>query len=161
MNTAKDLSAKKAEQVLNINRTVNATRAVVFKAWADQELLAQWWGPRGFTNPVCELDARPGGAIHIEMRGPDGTTYPMKGIVHELTWPERLVITSSALEDEKGEPQLEVRNTVLFIGLGDKTKLMLTAAVIKATSAALRAVEGMEAGWNQSLDRLEELLAKT
>ncbi|MGH2375506.1 MAG: SRPBCC family protein, partial [bacterium] len=32
--------------------------------------MAQWWGPRGFTNPVCELDVRPGGAIRIHMRGP-------------------------------------------------------------------------------------------
>jgi uncharacterized protein YndB with AHSA1/START domain len=159
MNTPSDLSAKKAEQVLNISRTMKAARAIVFKAWTDQKQLAQWWGPRGFTNPVCELDARPGGAIHIEMRGPDGTRYPMKGIVHEITWPERLVTISSAFEDEKGEPRLEVRNTVLFVGMGDRTKVMLTAAVIKATAAAAEAVEGMETGWNQSLDRLEEFLA--
>ena len=32
---------------------------------------ARWWGPKGFTNSVCEIDARVGGAIHIHMRSPD------------------------------------------------------------------------------------------
>ena len=25
------------------------------------EHMAQWWGPHHFTNPVCEIDVRPGG----------------------------------------------------------------------------------------------------
>ena len=62
-----------AEHQLRITRVFDAPREVVFKAWTDPQLLAQWWGPKGFTNPVCELDARPGGAIRVHMRGPDGT----------------------------------------------------------------------------------------
>jgi hypothetical protein len=46
--------------------------------WTDPSHLAQWWGPHGFTNPVCEMDVRPGGALRIVMRAPDGTDYPMK-----------------------------------------------------------------------------------
>ena len=34
------------------------------------EALAEWWGPKGFINPVCEIDPRPGGAILIHMRRP-------------------------------------------------------------------------------------------
>jgi len=64
----------KAQASSHITRVVNASRSLVFKAWTDAKDVAQWWGPRGFTNPVCELDVRPGGAIRIHMRGPDGTS---------------------------------------------------------------------------------------
>jgi len=63
---ATDLS----ERMLVITRVFDAPRALVFKAWTDPKRVAQWWGPNGFTNPVCELDV---------MRGPDGTIYPKLG----------------------------------------------------------------------------------
>jgi uncharacterized protein YndB with AHSA1/START domain len=53
---------------LTISRVFDAPRGRVFKAWIDANHMAQWWGPQGFTNPVCELDVRPGGAIRIHMR---------------------------------------------------------------------------------------------
>ena len=46
----------------------------MFKAWTDPKHMAQWWGPHTFTNPVCEMDVRPGGAYRIVMRGPDGAS---------------------------------------------------------------------------------------
>src|ERR1700730_17678211 len=109
-----------AERQLKITRVFDAPREVVFKAWTDPKQLAQWWGPHGFTNPVCELDARPGGAIRIHMRGPDGTVYPMTGVYKEIGEPERLVFTSAAL-DEKGNPLFEVLNTVTFAQQGGHT----------------------------------------
>jgi uncharacterized protein YndB with AHSA1/START domain len=38
-------------------RVFDAPRSLVFKAWTDPELMAKWWGPKDFTNPVCELRA--------------------------------------------------------------------------------------------------------
>ena len=43
-----------AAKELVLTRTFDAPRGLVFKAWTDREHLARWWGPRGFTNPVCE-----------------------------------------------------------------------------------------------------------
>ena len=68
---------------VTLTRLIDAPRALVWAAWTEPEHMAQWWGPHHFTNPRCEFDARPGGAIHIDMRGPDGTVYPMKGEVPE------------------------------------------------------------------------------
>ena len=154
--TSSVLSPDKRDLV--ITRTFDAPRELVFKAWTDPTHVAQWWGPKYFTNPVCELDVRPGGAILIHMRGPDGVVYPMKGVFHEIVEPERLVFTSSAFEDEEGNPQLEALNTVTFAEHEGKTKLTLHAVVVKATPAAKGALQGMEEGWNQSLDRLAEYL---
>src|SRR5680860_496485 len=82
---------------LTITRVFDAPRDLVYKAWTDPALMTRWFGPKDFTNPVCELDVRPGGAILIHMQGPDGTVYPMTGEFQEVVPPERLVFTSSAV----------------------------------------------------------------
>jgi uncharacterized protein YndB with AHSA1/START domain len=140
------------ERELVITRVFDAPRELVFKAWTDPKHVAQWWGPKGFTNPVCELNVRPGGAIRIHMRGPDGTVYPMTGVYQEIVEPERLVFTSAAL-DERGKPLFEVLSTVTFAEQGGKTTLTLQARVVKSTAEAAPYLEGMAQGWTQSLDR--------
>ncbi len=151
---------KSATPALVLSRVFDAPRDLVFKAWTDPRHVPRWWGPNGFTNPVCELDVRPGGAIRIDMRGPDGVVYPMKGVFHEIVEPERLVFTSSAVEDEKGHPQLVVRFTVTFDEHNGKTKLTVRAVVVTSGPAAAGALAGMEQGWTEMLDRLAEELAK-
>jgi uncharacterized protein YndB with AHSA1/START domain len=160
MSTKNDFATESSEREFVITRVFDAPRKLVFKAWTEAQRLAQWWGPHGFTNPVCELDVRPGGAILIHMTGPDGVVYPIRGVFHEIVEPERLVFTTSNFEDEEGNPQLEVLNTVTFAELGDKTKLTLQAVVVKSAPAVAAALAGMEEGWNQSLDRLAEELTK-
>jgi uncharacterized protein YndB with AHSA1/START domain len=140
-------------QGLVLNRVFDAPRELVFKVWTDPKHVARWWGPRGFTNPVCELDLRPGGAILIHMRGPDGVVYPMTGAYQEIARPERLVFTSAAL-DSNGNPMFEVLTTVTFAEESGKTKQILRARVIKKTAQAAPYLAGMEAGWTQSLERL-------
>jgi uncharacterized protein YndB with AHSA1/START domain/pimeloyl-ACP methyl ester carboxylesterase len=139
-----------------ITRTIDAPRELVFEAWTDPKHMAQWWGPRYFTNPVCELDVRPGGAILVHMLGPDGTVYPMKGIFREIVKPERLVFTSGAFEDEDGNPRLESLTTVTFTEFDGKTKLTVHAVVTRAEPGVEGALAGMEEGWSQSLDKLTE-----
>ena len=113
-----------AERVLVIERIFDAPPSLVFKAWTDPKQVAQWWGPKGFTNPVCEMDARPGGALRIVMRAPDGAEHPMTGVFREVVEPERLVFTSMAL-DAAGNPIIDGLTTVTFAEHGGKTKLAL------------------------------------
>ncbi len=142
-----------------ITRVFDAPRELVFKMWTDPKHLAQWWGPKGFTNPVCEMDARPGGALRIVMRGPDGVEYPMTGVFREIAPPERLVFTSVTV-DKDGHPLLEGLTTVTFADEGGKTKLTLRTRAVGLVAQAARMLEGMEAGWTQSIDRLEEHVAR-
>jgi len=156
---AKNSLATRPKQELVLIRVFDAPCSVVFEAWTDPKHVAQWWGPHGFTNPVCEMDVRPGGAIRIHMRGPDGTVYPMTGVYQEIVERERLVFTAAAL-DEKGNPLFEVLNTVTFAEQGGKTTQTLRARVVKKTGGAAPYLDGMEAGWTQSLERLEAYVAK-
>lgn len=142
------------------NRVLLTTPDVAFSAWTDEAQVANWWGPKDFTNPVCELDVRPGGIIRIDMKGADGILYPMQGTFHEVTNPETLVFTSTAFLDEQGNPGLEILNNVTFGDVNGKTKLRLQSDVIKVSPEAEEALKGMEDGWNQSLFKLEEHIAK-
>jgi uncharacterized protein YndB with AHSA1/START domain len=148
-----------AERALVITRVFDAPRELVFKAWTDPTQVAQWWGPKGFTNPVCEVDARPGGAIRILMRAPDGVDHPMTGFFREVVAPERLVFTNVAV-DQAGNPLLEGLTTVTFAAHGGKTKLTVQTRAVGLVAHAARMLEGMEAGWTQSIDRLEAHVAR-
>lgn len=151
------MATEKPKHDLVLTRIFDAPRSLVWKAWTDPKHVAQWWGPQGFTNPVCELDVRPGGAIRIDMRAPDGTVYPMTGIYREIVEPDRLVFTSYAL-DAAGKPMFEVLNTVMFAEQDGKTTLTVQARVINKTAVAERYLAGMEQGWTQSLERLAAIL---
>jgi uncharacterized protein YndB with AHSA1/START domain len=151
------VSGESAAPDMVLTRLLNAPRELVFKVWTDAGELAKWWGPDGFTNPVCEVSARAGGAIRIHMRAPNGTTYPMTGIYQEVVAPERLVFKSAAL-DEHGSPLFDVLNTVTFVKDGLKTRLTVEARVLRMNAAAAPYLKGQEAGWSQSLGRLESLL---
>lgn len=58
------------------SRVLDATRALVYTAWADPDHLKNWWGPAGFTNTFTEFDFRPGGKWTFTMHGPDKGHYP-------------------------------------------------------------------------------------
>jgi uncharacterized protein YndB with AHSA1/START domain len=145
MATRNSPAVRRAEQELVITRVFDSPRELAFKVWTDPKHLAQWWGPNGFTNPVCEVDARRGGAIRIHMRGPDGTVYPMTGVYRKVVEPERLVFASSALDTEKDA----------------KTALTVHSRVVTSTAEAAPYLKGMEEGWTQSLERLGEYLRST
>lgn len=137
-------------------REFDAPRELVFRVWTDPVHLARWWGPAGFTNPVCEFEARPGGRIYIDMTGPDGTVYPMGGEVREIVPPERLVMLCTCCGDDSGVPGIEVLNSITFTEKAGRTVLVVEARVVKADPAMLEALSGMEPGWTQSLERLAE-----
>jgi len=155
---AEDLAKAPRREVV-ITRVFDAPRELVWKAWTDPKHLAQWWGPEGFTNPICEIDIRAGGAMRIVMRGPDGVDYPMGGVFREIVKPERLVFTAFA-EDQEGNPLLEQHTVITFTDLGGKTRLTVNASAVGVAPIAAQYLQGMEAGWTQSIDRLEKLLAK-
>ena len=149
-----------AERELSLTRIFDAPRELVWKMWTDPRHMAQWWGPKGFTSPVCRMDVRRGGAIRIDMRGPDGTIYPMTGTIREIDAPARLVFLAVA-EDRDGNAVLESLTTVTFEQIGEKTRLTVHAEAVGLAAGAAQKLAGMDAGWTQSLERLATLVART
>jgi uncharacterized protein YndB with AHSA1/START domain len=151
-------AAEANEREIVITRLFDALPEVVFEAWTSQEQLAQWWGPEGFTNPVCELDVRVGGDWRIVMRAPDGAMYPCRGVYLEIVAPKRLVFTNIAVDDE-GTPVLDGLTTVTFEEEAGTTKLTLRTRAVALVPGAVEKLAGMGTGWSMSLDRLARELA--
>jgi uncharacterized protein YndB with AHSA1/START domain len=125
----------------------------VYAAFTDAPSLQAWWGPHGFTNPVCEADPRPGGAIRIHMRGHDGTVYPMTGSFVALDPPKRLVTLTQAIGPD-GAVELSLRTLYGFAAYAGKTQFDMQIHILERTEIGKGYLEGMEIGWNQSLERL-------
>ena len=142
-----------AVREITVTRTFAAPRALVFSMFTDAKHLARWWGPHGFTNPVCEADVRPGGKILIHMRAPDGNVHPMGGIFHEIKPHDRIVF-SSFVDMPDGMRVLEGHNTVTFEEQHGRTTVTVHARAEGYVDFTTRMLAGMEAGWSQSLDRL-------
>ena len=147
-----------SEREFIITREFAVPRELVFKAWADAKHLAHWWGPRGFTNPVCEWDVRPGGKIYDVMRAPNGDRYPMGGEFREIVAPERQVFSCGAL-DEKGDLFFEFLHTVTFTERSGKTLLTIQSRVLNMTAGANKYLGSFETGMTASLEKLAEFLA--
>jgi uncharacterized protein YndB with AHSA1/START domain len=174
MNARSSVATAASNREFVISRVLNAPRERVYKAWTDPKLMAQWWGPKEFTNPECTIDARPGGAFRIVMRGPDGTEFPYRGVFREVVPPERLVYTDdcSRMPDEwhdridpnrdkrAPKPSLESVTTVTFEALSDR-RTKLTVRTLFATVAVRDAMIRMQIteGWTESLDKLEAVLS--
>jgi uncharacterized protein YndB with AHSA1/START domain len=155
-----------------ISRTFDAPRELVWKAWTEPQRMAQWWGPNCFTNPVCDLDVRPGGAYRIVMRSPDGVDYPLKGIYRDVVPPKLLVYTvdiSDHPEDWHGllkknlkgnaaDTSKPVLHNVSFEAEGPKTRVTIRQSFASVALRDAFVKMGMEQGWGQSLDRLANAL---
>jgi uncharacterized protein YndB with AHSA1/START domain len=137
-----------------LTRVFDAPRRLVFDAFTKPELLKRWFGPRGWSLVVCEVDLRVGGGFRFVLRSPDGREMGMRGVYREIVPPERSVHMES-FDDYPGESQV----TAVLVEHGGKTTL--TATVSYASREIRDAViqSGMEQGAAESYDKLAELFA--
>jgi uncharacterized protein YndB with AHSA1/START domain len=141
------------ELTLHLERVLPAPRLVVFRAHAEPDLLARWWGPRGFSAPNIEVDLRVGGGYRIAMQPPDGLLFYLSGEFLEVEPPTRLVYTFR-WED----PDPDDREMVVTFSLGDlggSTELHVDQGGF--ATEGRRALH--EQGWTESLDRLQALIS--
>lgn len=147
---------------ITMSRHFNAPRDLVYRAWTDPEQLAKWWGPHGFTNPVCETDPRPGGLWRIDMQAPDGTIYPNMGRYLEVVPPERIVYTDVVDDDATAwgdTPPPSSVQTVTFEDVDGGTKVTVVVRVDSPEARDAMVEMGAIAGWSESMERLDALLA--
>jgi uncharacterized protein YndB with AHSA1/START domain len=144
-------------QPLHISRTFDAPRQTVWDAWTQPEQFKQWFMPAPFSVPDCDLDVRPGGALHIDTKAPDGTIMPVTGTYEAIEEPSKLVMVSSPL-DADGNKLFEVRHTVELSEIGGKTTLNITSEVLSAGPNADQYLQGMKPGLEQAFDQLAKVV---
>lgn len=145
-----------ADREIVLERVFDAPRELVFDVWTSPEHATHWFGPRGFTMTIHEMDARPGGVWRFILHGPDGTDYDNKIVFNEIIRPERLVYSHGT--DDDGPGDFEVTATFASQGKGAKITMRM---LFPTTEARDKTIEfGAVEGANQTMDRLAEYLAK-
>ena len=148
--------------IMVVERVFDAPRDRVFRAWSEAEALSQWFGPKDWTVPFCDVDFRPGGVWHYCMQGPGGEQSWGKSTYEEIIPPERIVYTD-AFSDEQGNvnADLPVTRVVLeFIDEGGKTRIVSRSQFGSREDLQSVLDMGMVEGVSQTLDRLDEYLAR-
>ena len=149
-----------------VTRVFDAPRALVWKAWTDPQYVMQWWGPKGFTAPVCKIDFRVGGKFLCCMKSPDGQEGWNGGEYHEIVLHEKIVY-SLYFADSKGnkvEPEEygieheaidDAHDVVIFEDFGNgQTKLTLMGSEPMESAKN----SGQLEGWVEILDKLAEVV---
>jgi uncharacterized protein YndB with AHSA1/START domain len=141
------------EQIL-ITREFDAPRRLVYRAWTTPELVRRWWSGRRGAMTVADIDLRVGGSWRYVMVAEGGHEVAFHGEYRELV-PDERIVTTEVFEGMPGEGVLDV---VTFREADGRTTLEL---LVECGSRATRDVimqTGMEAGMQEQMDRLEQLV---
>jgi uncharacterized protein YndB with AHSA1/START domain len=139
--------------VLEMRRVLPAPRPVAFAAFRDPARVAQWWGPEGFTIPSVDFSTLTAEAYRIEMQPPEGDPFFVHGVFRTVHPPERLAFTFTW--EPADVDDAETLADLTFEDRGEATEVALWQGDF-LTEARL---ELHRAGWSESFDKLERLLA--
>jgi uncharacterized protein YndB with AHSA1/START domain len=149
-----EITAEPGMPQIIVTREFAAPRDLVFRAYTEPDLLAQWLGPRDLTMTIDRYDVRDGGRYRYIHTAEDGTQYRFRGVFHGDPAPHAIVQTfeyegapghvslvTTTLEDHDGSTV--VRTVSSFASVEDRD------AMIES---------GMERGIRDGGDQLDELL---
>jgi uncharacterized protein YndB with AHSA1/START domain len=140
------------EFALQLERVLSAPRLLVFRMQIEPDLFAQWFGPKRFSATSVDFDVHVGGGYRITLQPPDAESFLVFGEFREIEPPARLAYT---FRYELPDP--DDRDTVVVLSFGDLGET--TSVTVEQGTFATEGRKALhEQGWNDSLDRLEELL---
>ena len=144
------------EREIHVERIFDAPRDRVFELFTDPELIPEWWGPRGTTTIVDEMDVRNGGSWRYVTRNSDGSETAFRGTYREVSPPDRIVQTF----EWEGMPGHVSVDTAVFEDLGERTKLVSSSIFHTTEERDGMLGSGMETGMNETYQRFDELIER-
>jgi len=135
---------------------LDAPRELVFRAYTEPDLVAQWWGPYRYELDIKKFDSRPGGEWRVDHVGKDGSRHGFRGVNHDVVAPERICQTFEYL----GVPGHVALQTATFEALGNKTRLVTQSVFQSVMDRDGMVASGMKEGADESMERLAQLLEK-
>lgn len=160
----KDLENK----TLTIERSFNAPKEKLWKAYADKAWFEKWWGPEGWETTVKEFGFAPGGRIHYCMKCVDERQGEWFGkeswglmVLDEIDEPNRFT-AMDYFTDETGAPNAVMPSqkfTIELVEEGNGTRLITRTVANSAEELEQLVAMGMVDGFSSQLEKLEKLLA--
>src|SRR3984957_3133762 len=144
--------------VIVITRDFDAPCELVWKAITDPKQVAVWYGGPGFTNPVCEMDLRPGGTWHHVMQAPNGSRYTINSVFAEIVAPKRLAWRTGKDPNRTPPPPTSL-NTVTLEARGQQTRWKLVTLFDSIADRDLAAKMGFGQMIGMGTDRMADHLA--
>ena len=138
-----------------ITREFDAPRELVFRAYADPDLLVQWLGPRDLTTAIDRYEVRDGGTWRYVQTDAEGNTYGFHGVFHGDPSLDAIVQTF----EFEGVPGHVCLQTATFAERGGKTLMRTVSSFQSVADRDAMVASGMERGVHDSGERLAELLA--
>jgi uncharacterized protein YndB with AHSA1/START domain len=138
---------------IEITRTFDAPRRLVYKAYTTPELIKRWWGGDRGEVTIAEVDLRVGGKWRYVMTANGGYEVGFHGKYREIVPNERLVYT----ETFEGMPEGEGLNIVTFDEENGRTILKNVAEYPSKEIRDTVINSGMEGGMQESMDHLEQV----
>ena len=147
------------EQIL-ITREFDAPKHLVYKAWTTPQLVKRWWNAKRGEVTIAEIDLRVGGKWRWVMIADGGFEVGFHGEYLELVPDERIVTTEvyEGLPEGVSEEEGGTVNTATFAEAAGRTTLTLLIQAANKTSRDAIIDSGMEAGLQDALDLLEQVV---
>lgn len=137
-----------------IDRYFDAPPQTVYRAFTDPAHLGRWWGPEGYSCPVCELDASKGGRWLTTMRSPEGTDHTVSGEYLEMSEFDRIAFTW-AWTQEDGSRGHETVVEIDLAANGAGTDMRFTHKLFQDVEAR----DNHFGGWTSSFVSLDGYLS--
>ncbi len=156
-----DQTVHSAGKQMTITRVFQAPKALVWDTFTNPDQLVKWWGPKGFTTTVKQMDVRPGGIWHYCMSSPEwGEAWGIA--TYQEVSPTDRIVHEDAFADAEGTVNQDLPVSVISVAFAeDGGRTTLTIVTDYATEEDLQKfVEmGVVEGMSSQFERLHELLA--
>jgi len=149
--------AEPNKQELFITREFEAPRELVFKAYTDEKIYAQWLGPHGLETWFEVFEPVSGGKYKFVQKDQDGNEFSFHGVTHEVVLNERIIGTFEFDGlPEAGHVTLE---TTRFESLtGNRTRVTSQSIFQSVADRDAMVQSGMEHGVVEGYERLDDIL---
>lgn len=153
-----DIFAFDPDTDLEFTRTIAARPATVWRCMTEAELLAQWFCPKPWLVKNAVIEARPGGAFHTPMHGPDGEVMD-EGPGCVLIADEASVLAFSDAMGPGFHPRGSGFMTGVYMLEPTEAGTRLTARALHADPASRKQHDemGFFDGWGTAIDQLGAL----
>jgi uncharacterized protein YndB with AHSA1/START domain len=146
------IKAEDGKQELMITREFDLPVDLLFRAYAEPEIVEQWMGTK-----VLKLENKKHGSYQFETTDPKGNKYRFNGTVHEFS-PNLKITRTFEFENMPFGVQLEFLE---FEKLGeDQSKLNMHVIYASVAQRDQVLKMGMAPGINMAHNRMQEILNK-
>jgi uncharacterized protein YndB with AHSA1/START domain len=151
-----EIIAEPNKQDFLVHREFESSKELLFKAFTDPEMLAQWFLPKNLDMTIHQMDCKSGGSFYHTHRHESGMEFGFKGVFHEVTPNDRIVKTSEFVGlPQRLLPTLEF-TTFESQGAGTKVTIQTLCPSVEYRDEMIK--NGMENALIKAHEQLDDLL---